>query len=418
MENSFKGILPQPVENFIEEMVEKGEMNREFLYSSFLAIASGLIGNRVRTKVKEGWIQNCAIWMVLVGNSGVKKSPTVKALLSPVYEMEAESHKQYKQELAKYIEAKNSDEKGIKHPKCSQILVDDITIEALNGVMEDNPLGLFQYKDEFITLFSDAAKSKSSNQEGYLLSIYDSKPVRINRKTDKENRFAYNVFLAILGGVQMPILQDVANSERVANGFMSRVLFCVPENISYSITDLEPSKEIIDAYNSFIESFQKSLPNNIDSCITLEMKKAMPLYNEWRTEFIKPKIDSITTSDFEKSSVSKFEATCIKLATIIEVLTSVYSGSLPTELSEDSILAATILIDYYYEGFKQVESNSLNKLPVVKPKEVAVRKRYIELIHQEIPKKEAVKQLLEEGFKNADIHRALGIAKATISGYK
>lgn len=418
MKNCFKGVFPAPVENFVEEMVDKGEMNREFLYSSFLAIASGLIGNRVNTKVKEGWVQNCAIWMVLVGNSGVKKSPTVKSLLTPVYEMEAEAHKRYVGEIAKYNEAKKDDEKGLKLPKCKQILVDDITIEALNGVMEDNPLGLFQYKDEFITLFSDAAKSKSSNQEGYLLSVYDSKPVRINRKTDRENRFAYNVFLAVLGGVQMPILQDVANSERVANGFMSRVLFCVPENIKYSITDLEPSKEIISNYNDFIKSFQKNLPSSIDSCITLEMRNSMSLYNEWRSEFIEPKINSDTTSDFEKSSVSKFEATCIKIATVIEVLNSAYVGVVPTSLSEESIFAATELVDYYYEGFKQVESHNLKNLPTAKPKEVAVMKKYIELINSEMTKKEAIKQLLVQGYKNSEISRALKIARSTISGYK
>lgn len=419
VKNYFKGIFPPTVNNFIEEMVNCSEMNREYLYASFISIVSGFIGNRLTVKVKEGWIEKPSLWIAIVGNSGIKKTPTVKALLKPVYELEMEYHNKYIAELSNYRDQLANGEKGIKKPKCKQIIVDDITIESLYEVMLNNPNGLFQYKDELVTLFTDASRYTSTSQESKYLSLYDSTSVRVNRKTNQESFLIKNVFLSILGGVQMPILKNIASKQRVANGFMSRVLFCCPDAPKYEVSDKEANSRVLSDYNCFIKSFPFYLPEGVEDSIQLiPTDEAKERYSNWRKSFLAERINSSEISDFEKSTLSKYAATCMRLSVIVEATNAVFNEKEPFDISLNSMEGAIKLMEYFYRNFKKVESELIEEEDSINPKEVSLLKDYIEYRDNGYKRREVIKELLNQGYNNAQISRALNIPKSTISGYR
>ena len=128
-----------------------------------------------------------------------------------------------------------------ERPPWHQIVVEDITIEALADLLTDNPTGVFYLSEEFtefigrMDAYSAAGKGGSKDRGSYLRA-WDGKSVTINR-VGKGNSYVENFSLGLLAGIQPGKLAEMyRRTETQSDGLFQRFLMykiAPPKNADY-----------------------------------------------------------------------------------------------------------------------------------------------------------------------------------------
>lgn len=174
------------------------------------------------------------IWMGLVGESGTRKSPVVKAVASPLDRLQEESEADYEKRLEEYelnLNQYNSlkknekaDQLKPKEPVPKEHYLSDFTLEALAQVVgQQKEDGLLVCIDELAKYFNsmDAYRSKGGDRQHWL-SFYDGGPLKTNRKTTGRV-YARQTSISILGGIQPSIIQNLMlKDESIHDGLWPR----------------------------------------------------------------------------------------------------------------------------------------------------------------------------------------------------
>src|SRR5262249_10752080 len=74
-------------------------------------------------------------------------------------------------------------------------------------------------------------KSKGSDRQFYL-SAWSGAPIKVNRRNRPLPLFVPEPFLSVLGGIQPDLLGDLAEKQGRSEGFLDRILFSYPDNVS------------------------------------------------------------------------------------------------------------------------------------------------------------------------------------------
>ena len=59
-------------------------LNAEIMASSLLWLTSVIIGNSYKIKIKNGWYESPIIFLALVGQSGLGKTPSLNQIINPL----------------------------------------------------------------------------------------------------------------------------------------------------------------------------------------------------------------------------------------------------------------------------------------------------------------------------------------------
>lgn len=410
-------IFPERIMSFVEKSHKNLGLNTDFMITTLLSLFSSVIGTKIKAEVKDGWIVQANLWLAVIGKSGVKKSPAIKHILKPLQNIDKENYDQYKKDKTTYELALANGEKNLEKPRYNQLIVDDTTIEALNGVLLNNPKGVLMYKDELVTLFSDAKRYDGGGNEDKFLSIYDGDTIKYNRKANDEVVRISDVFLSLIGGIQPEILIGNASQKRIFNGFMARIMFCYPDDLHYEAIEPDNLRIGMESYIDFIKKCHSTI-NNYDDCVVPLSEEAKVFYYEWCNEFLSPKLNNSKTPQFEAAYLSKTENTVIKFALILEVVWAIENNVNITSISQESLKLAQKVTEYFYDNFLRVQQLLGVQEPLLSQRQSKLIFSFLEAIQNKCSKQEAVVMLLGEGYTNSEVHQTLGIAKATISDWK
>jgi hypothetical protein len=127
-----------------------------------LATLSSAIGTSRIVEVKGGWREWAALFVAVVASPGAMKTPAAKVAKKPAFERQRELGRAYAEEKGDWrrelreweVEKKSAHKSGEPAPEepeaptMSRCVASDTTVEALVGILEDNPRGLLVYKDE------------------------------------------------------------------------------------------------------------------------------------------------------------------------------------------------------------------------------------------------------------------------------
>jgi hypothetical protein len=406
-----RGIFPDLVEKYIYENHNKQGFCIDFLYSSYLAVISALIGNRYKIK-GIGWDERPLLWIAIVGSSGVKKTPAITSMMKPLEKYNKQLFDEYRKQLKEHKDLKSIGEKS-DAPVAKQILVDDTTVEALCKIMEHNPDGLFLIKDELMGLIYDSQRYNKNGQEEKLLSIFSGKQIIINRKSDDSYSVIENPFLTLLGGIQPAILNQLFTENRLNNGFIYRLLFCYPDKIELKKPQDGFNIELYEEYENFLLRFTK-LRSSFDlgesNPIVIELDHdAKTEFSNWLDSYI------YKSNDQEKREhKAKMEAYVLRIGLIIEFSTTMALSHAPKSISINSISGAIKICEYFTKCYDRIIENFSSKTPNVHEE---IKTKSID--HYKNGKKEAeiVNYLLDQGYRNVDISKALSISKSTVTFY-
>lgn len=399
-------VFPSDVKDYILEGERINRFSVNHLSSSFLASASALIGTQVKVKpLNDGsYYESVTLWMVIVADSGSKKSPTLSYMLRPLERLNKKWYAQYQEQLR---------EGGEDEIWSKQVLVRDVTYEALCGVMERNPNGVLMERDEILAFLNDLGRYGQSGALQDLLTIYSGRSISINRKKNNDYRFISDPFVSILGGIQTDLVSELFKDGKEVNGFTFRVLFSLDSEYRPAPIQSSTNNYFYDDYDNLMEGLSKISETKEDEG-PFELKlseEARKVHLNWFNEHFYDVYDDLSTLD--KGYLSKLEGTSYRLALILEVVWCVsLQLSIPEFIGEESMRKAIVIIEYYYSNFKDICRRKDYEKKTDELKAIVIKT----MLGQRVDRGRSIVQLLlDKGYSNKVISSTLNIPKSTVS---
>lgn len=365
-------VFPKAVQAIITATNESLNFPIDFIGASILYAVSVAIGNTHSVEIMKGYIQNAVLYMVIVGRSGVTKSPPLSFFLKPIEQRDSINFNKYTSEKKEYDSiitlAKNERDNEPIKPNWKQYIVSDFTPESLIDIHKFNKRGLGVYVDELASWFKNFNRYNNGSSEQFWLSAWSGKPIRVNRKTS-EPAYIPLPFISVAGTIQTGILDELAKN-RTENGFLERLLFVMPKGLKkeyWSEKELNP--EIEENWNTIISNLL-DMPlthdknQNPEPEILQFTPEAKKIFFKWQKslsdENNKPENEMIS------GIYAKMEMYGIRFALIIEIMRFACGESNKHSISIESTQGAIKLVEYFKNTAIRVHSFVSNKTPIDK----------------------------------------------------
>lgn len=231
-------VLPGVLRAFVQDIAERMQCPPEFPAVGAVAMIGAAIGRRlgIRPKRYDSWTVVPNLWGMIVGKSGIMKSPAQADAIAPLKRMQAKAFEEYEQAKSEYEisakaekiraahaegEARKALQKdrganlkamllpdvAVEEPKPRRYVVNDSTPEALCETLKDNPHGVLCERDELIGLLR--SMDKEGQQEAralYLTAADGDKSFTVDRILRGSARHIQGVCVSIVGGIQPGVL--------------------------------------------------------------------------------------------------------------------------------------------------------------------------------------------------------------------
>lgn len=373
-------IFPAPIQSYITDCNVTLNNSIDYMGCSLLWVISTCIGNSMEVEVKRGWKENATIWLSLVGKAGIGKTPSINSMVFPLERINNRMIKDFQKEHEKfdhYNTLSPQDKKDIeevKRPKKNQMLVNDITLEALIELHQERDNGVSVFKDELAGWLKDMNKYRDGSDLEFWLSSWSGKTVSVNR-VQRGVSIVNKPFIPVLGGIQPSILSNLSTEENQENGFLDRMLLSYPELIVDRYNDKELNGDAYQYYDDAITLFYQVINETKDIIKRNEHGNIVPItYTfspEAKKEWIKyfNEITDIQNSDdeseFFKSMLPKQKSYVPRFALLIHVFNGFISDeSTNTLISKESVLKAIKLSKYFINMAKKIKINSTEVITV------------------------------------------------------
>ncbi|MGI9459884.1 MAG: DUF3987 domain-containing protein [Pirellulales bacterium] len=234
--------FPGVVRDYVNEHALAIGIDSAYIALPMLSVLAASIGGSRAIELKPGYTQPSIIWTVTVGSVSSGKSPGFDAAKQPLSSVQNSLHAvrknnaaNYEQQLTAYEQAKADGEKGIVKPKeqvsSEQVLINDITMEALAEVAETNSKLLLAV-DEFAGFIKQLNQYRPGRDTENWLSLYDGRELNVNRKKDSQHIFVARTNISITGTTQPSVADETIYNEKfLGNGLAARILSARPPSV-------------------------------------------------------------------------------------------------------------------------------------------------------------------------------------------
>ena len=232
--------LPDGLRGFVLDISERMQCPPDFAAVGAFVMMATIIGRKVgiRPMRRNDWTVIPNLWGAVVGNSGVMKSPTLSAALSPVKKLQAGAYEVFNIAMATYAEQAEITklQKAVKKTEAKKTLTKDKTAnvagllkpdetegapilkrfitnnasyEALGELLMENPNGLLVEADEIIGLLKQLdAGGQEVARSFYLTAADGDKSYTFDRILRGKGLHIPALCLSIIGGIQPGVLAE------------------------------------------------------------------------------------------------------------------------------------------------------------------------------------------------------------------
>jgi hypothetical protein len=346
----YKAMLPEPfVEYVFKQAYCFNNTKPDYIAVSLLVCSAGLIGQSVviiPKKNDEGWRLPIGLWALLVGNSGVKKSPALKTGLKFLKET-----------------CQSPDNEASERV----VSVNDATVEALRKILSDNTNGVVFCRDELSSWFLELNKNDNAGSRTFFLEAFDGDgqfdEARIGRQGVKLDNF----IVSLLGGIQPSKLNSILNS-RASNtnndGLFERMQLSVfPDNVGAVYTDekltdnhmIEVKKVFSQLYK--LESIKKKFVLRFDLTAQIE-------WNNWNIRHLE-RMQLCT--ELDNQFLDKYPALLARLSSVIHLVQEASFSSESEafepnlEIAAKTLQKALLWLDYLWSHNRKIINHAFKK---------------------------------------------------------
>jgi len=367
-------IFPKEIQNYLLLCNQRLDSSLDYMGCSMLWLMSVIVGNSMKIRVKNGWEESAVIWISVLGKAGIGKTPSISNVVFPIMKANNREVKKFHKEMDKYSaymaldkkEKQNTEE--IKKPRKTQFIANDVTLEALIDMHEEckNSVGVF--KDELAGWYKDMNKYRAGSDLETWLSSWSGKSIMMNRKTAKSS-FVEAPFIPIIGGIQPRILDNFYTEENKDNGFIDRMLLCLPDLKVENYNDDEIPLEFLQWYSDYVISFYDGIKNYVTGYNNEnEIEPVVARFNdEAKNEWVRI-FNSITSdqnsdeeNEYMKSMLPKQKSYIPRFALLLNTLNSYNKAGSLTDyqtITKQSILDAEKLSKYFISMAKKIKIGS------------------------------------------------------------
>ncbi len=295
--------LPDALRGYVKDISERMQCPPDFAAVGVMVMMATIIGRKVsiRPKRNDDWTVTCNLWGAVVGNSGVMKSPTLSAALSPIGKLAASAFKDFNKASAKHAEiaelaklqqsvnktkARASLKKGESADASKLLQLDDTedapilkryktnnaSYEALGELFMENPNGLLVEADEIIGLLKQLdANGQEVARSFYLTAADGDKSYTFDRIMRGKGLHIEALCLSIIGGIQPGVLAEYVRQATSggagADGLLQRFSLMVYPDISpdCKYMDRFPDSTLRDSVNRLAERMDSLNPADISA---------------------------------------------------------------------------------------------------------------------------------------------------------
>jgi DNA polymerase-1 len=301
-------------------------------------VAAGCVGNARAIRLKRGWVEPSVLWTLTVAYSGGHKSPAYAAAVDPLMELQMdvldahrEKLEQYREDLAEWSDRTKS-ERGRKPdapPEPRTFVTSDATIEALGELLQDNPHGLLQARDEQDAWFKSFTRYKGKGggtDRPQWLELHRAGTLRIDRLTRERRRLAVRrAAVSLTGTIQPGVLREALDLDALQSGLGARLLLVMPPDRRRVWTEAELPEDLVERYRGLLGSLLnlalkdegKRLPHILE--LSPPAKRLwVEFYNSWgETQF--------AAEGEQRAAFAKIEAYAARLMLLHHVVAHVAS---------------------------------------------------------------------------------------------
>jgi len=257
--------MPAPCRPLIAEATASFGCAPELVALPMLATLSSAIGTSRVVEIKGGWREWPALFLAVVAPPGAMKTPAAKVAKKPAFERQRELGKAYREEKEDFqretreweVERRDAQKDGEpapeqpEAPSMGRCWASDTTVEALVGILEDNPRGLFVYRDELAgwVRSMDQYKGGKGSDRQHWLNLWSTDEVVVDRKSRMgEPIILAKPFVSLFGGIQPAMLGQLTAG--MEDGLMDRFLFAYPAPRHVRFTEKEIGAEAEEHYGA------------------------------------------------------------------------------------------------------------------------------------------------------------------------
>lgn len=287
-------MLPVSLRPWLCDIAERMKCPLDFVAASSVVMLSSLIGTRltIKPKHRDDWTVVPNLWGAVVGDPSAMKTPSVTEVLKPLNRLVAGARQECEQLMHQYeveaiqceiqkkvFQAQEVDRlkgKAVTDPVAfpdppakpveRRYMTNDATIEKLADLLNENPTGLLQYRDELIGLFAGWDRPGREPDRAFYLEAWTGSGEATIDRIGRGTTHVKNVCLSLLGGIQpsklLGYLQAATGYEN--DGFVQRLQLAVyPDKAAWSYGDDYPDKAARDRAFTLIQAIAEADFKNI-----------------------------------------------------------------------------------------------------------------------------------------------------------
>ncbi|EMB16047.1 DUF3987 domain-containing protein [Rhodopirellula europaea] len=252
-------LLPPVVRQYVVEGAESRAAAPSIVALPVLVTLGACVGTTHKIAAKQDWIVPAMLWGAVVARSGSVKSVGYDLAHELLKHAEDQANREfenakreydlaeqeYRKAHAQWLKSKEEIAPPVppEPPTGDRLVVDDQTVESLAPLLVENPKGLFLLSDELRGFFDGmgayASGGRAGKDEARWLTLFDGRPLSVDRKTNRERIYAPMAGVSVAGTIQPGTLAKAVSGGQVESGLLARLLLVMPEPRPKRWTDAE-----------------------------------------------------------------------------------------------------------------------------------------------------------------------------------
>lgn len=286
------GLLPSTFIPYARDVAERMQCPPDYVAVGLMCSVGSLVGRKVgiHPKRKDDWLEVCNLWGAVVGPPSIMKSPALSDAMLPLNKLVADAIERHKEDCAAFADAKEVRAAGKEarktaltkalkelgeaaaldmakkqrteakdEPICERFTVNDVTIEKLGMLLNENPNGLLQFRDELVGWLRCMDKDGHENDRAFLLECWNGKGSYTSDRVERGTQHIEAAIVGVLGGIQPGVLakyiREASGSAGGSDGLLQRFNLIVWPEITpmFINVDRYPNKEAKEAVMAVFE---------------------------------------------------------------------------------------------------------------------------------------------------------------------
>lgn len=382
-------VLPDPLQKTVENISISLPCPVDFVGVPLLVVAGSMFGSSRRLQVQPGWEVRSNLYVATVASPGSKKTPAMKKVIAPCYEVQKSLENQFQSLLAAWEEAaikkkaqiaayKNELKKFYSlfpdqdenhpafptdpgylepSPVAQDVFVTDITSEKNLQILHDSKKGVIHLVDELVSLIKsfNAYRGGKGADRQLVLSLWSGETVKVDRKSSSSSLIVEDPFYSIFGGIQPDKLSELEDFGGREDGFVHRILFSMPacEQLP-SMTWQGIDHDSTQAWSQVVHALHGlSHDPETHSPVVLTLKpEARQRYSQWYETHRKEQENPDFSSEW-LGPWSKMIEYCLRLSLILHMLRE--ACSICSLTSDETLSSSEVDVQDIEGGIRLIE---------------------------------------------------------------